>query len=720
MKLENMHSSVTGELHIRRFASVDRLLHWLVSGLLLWSIGLAALYAISFNWRRSIGMLVGWEGMGAVILGWALALAVTGFAICTARRQTAFPRSWFLLILIGTSLLIRATLVLLLVSPWTSDFQRMWGAACEMLANGDFHAYSIIHQRALPILVPTAWLFHGWQPGVIAVNLGLVGVLLLAVYDLLRIVRGERAAQVATLLLAAAPEPLISVTLPSHDFYGLVFFALFVWALVRAIRSRGIVHFSAWTSMSSLFVVLLDVQRNTGLIVLAMLALLAVLALPAAWASKGAWTRNKARRLVACAVGIAIFFSLGMHLLDRAGLLWGSVDAPANYHSAALGNVPYHYYVGKHSVHANLMNGIATHGTSLSSGTWSWMQTFQGNFLGRADDQWDTDLAFTLVKSDFALQPLKRLENAKARAKMLFSLNGEMAFYYLQSPVGSFNSGAIFLSYSAAYTVAVGWLTLIGLFFLFPRRIDAGLGPILLYPVLIAISLLLLFESQERYVFPIWLSFAAVVGMASWRKPVRVAPLRVASTCLLGLLVPVPVLFALIAFTGWTTLAHVYKEKDGRVLADWRVQAGSHEIALRRLDGRAMLPRYPKSWFPGFGKLAFDLQLQPPSTPEQTVTATTQVCANSNRTGFAFYFYTPYRKPQDKPGLELQVWSDGKLRRQITLPESPRTELVRIADAIPANRCGAIDLRLISHSPSGDASWQKTAKVEIYFPHMIR
>lgn len=718
MKLSTLHLSEAGVLRARKIGRFDRLLHWLTSGLLIWSLGLGALYAISFNWQRSINMLIGWRGTCAVLLGWVLALAVAFFALRLARRKEAVSRLWFLLALIGISLLVRASLVLLLVSPWTSDFQSMWRAAGEMLLTRDFHAYSPIHQRALPILVPTAWLFHGWQPGVIAVNLGLVGVLLLAVYDLLRIVRGERAAQVTTLLLAAAPEPLISVTLPSHDFYGLVFFVLFAWALVRAIRTNAIAYAGAWTFASASFLVLIDMQRNTGPIVLILLALLSLLALPAAWGAKGIRTRGNARRLLACIFGITVLFSAGTNLLGRAGLLWGSIDPPVNYHSVALDNVPYHYFVGKQSTHANMMNGIATHGTSMSSGDWTWMQTFQRNFLEREGDQWDTDLAFTLIRSDFALQPLKRIENIEARAKRLFSLNRQLYFYYTQPPEGTFNTGAIVLAYSAAYTVIIGWLTVLGLFFLFPRRLDASLGPILLYPVFIALSLLILFESQERYVLPVWLSFAVVIGVASWRKPRRIAPLHVVSTYILGLLVPT--LFALAVVVGWATLTHIYQENSGRVLADWQVRAGSHEVALQRLGSHAALPRYQNSWFPGFGKLAFDLQLQSQSTPEQTVTATTQVCANSDRTGFAFYFYTPYRKQQDKPGLELQVWSDGKLRRQIALPESPRTELVRIADAIPANRCGAIELRLISHSPSGDASRKKTAKVEIYFPHMVR
>lgn len=717
MKPATQPPSEAGVPRTRKAGSFDRLLHWLVSGLLIWSLGLGALYAISFNWQRSISMLIGWKGACAVILGWLPAIAIAIFSIYIARRKVAFSRPWFLLVLIGISLLVRASLVLLLVSPWTSDFQRMWGVAGEMLTAGDFHAYSIIHQRALPILVPAAWLFHGWQPGVIAVNLGLVAVLLLAVYDLLRTVRGERAAQVTTLLVAAAPEPLISVTLPSHDFYGLVFFALFAWALVRAIHTSGAMRVTAWLSASGLFLVLLDLQRNTGLIALALVALLALLALPAAWGAKGLRTRARARRLVVCAVSLAIFFAVGMNLLGRAGFLWGSVEAPANFHSAALGNVPYRYYVGKRSVHANMMNGIATHGTSLSSGSWSWMQTFQSNFLGRADDRWDTDLAFTLMKSDFALQPMARLENAAARAKLLFSLNSEMSFYYLLSPPDSLTPGAIFLSYSAAYTIAIGWLAIVGLFFLFPRRMDADLAPILLYPILIAASLLLLFESQERYVFPIWLSFAVVIGVASWRKPERISPLRITSTYLLGLLVPV--LFALAAFVGWAALAHAYREGDGRILANWRVQAGSHELVLQHPDGHASLPRYPKSWFPGFGELAFDLQLQPLSGPEQAVSASTRVCISSDRTAFAFYVYSPYRRKGGDGELELQVWSDGKLRRQISLPQSSRTELVRIADAIPANHCGEIDIRLISHHLPVK-TWQKAAKVEIYFPHMSR
>jgi hypothetical protein len=655
-----------------------------------------------------------------------LAFAAVGFAGYLARRRQPLSPRWFIPIAFFVALAIRLVYYFTIDPVWVSDFKTYWQVA-NVLADADhYHVVSIYQQRALPYLTPLVELF-GSSPDVVKLaNIAVLSLVQLLGYDVVRRCHGHPAAQCFTVLWLAAPEPLYSSLIPSHDLVATAQIAIVVWLATLAVvrgpgkKTRANLGLLLLTPPIAIMLVALELQRGIGLILLATLVAVGIagVAISSRFRSLFGSDSREPRRLLLLAVLSLPLYALVMQAIVKADLTIKPAAATAG-----------------------MLRYTTAHVTSLSDGSYKWMVAFHDTFSSvyAKDNDRLADLRQSLALSDFEDGPAHRAENAIKRMEKLYFLGGSFPFYVAGGDRSDLPDVIQSLRlYDSAFALWFAGLTLVGLLRLMTRpRFPLMAGVLMVLIAAVTLSLALMAENQPRYLYMIWFVGAATAAFGTARP----RPLINDSIVIGGFIawrsalwvVAQSFVFVALAWTvAWLALASFYDAGTGRIISGWRLSlhqpsepapAPDWANSLLNAESDVLRARHGKHKRPlpkRFGNLA--LMLQFPGIPrvDDRVDAQRRVCARGDRDDISFFVYMPYKNMKRKGAFELQVSVDGDVKWKMPLPHAVRPEAIDIKDAMKPGTCAMVTFTLLSHVSHSSDSWRRASRVEVFFPRLVQ
>lgn len=608
------------------------------------------------------------------------AAAVLALGVWLARRREPLPPWPFVLATTAIALGVRFAYTGAVETVWTNDFLLYWDTAKQQVASGNYAVISLYNERTLPVLVPLILLF-GPDPGhVIVANIATLTMIQLAGYDLLRRMVSHQAAQAFSVAFIAAPIPLFALTIPSHDLWAMGYCAVALWlcAVVLSHRRRHGTRLAvAVAGALALVCLLMEIQRGIGLLLAAAMLLAALMGWLARRGDPPADRRPVLTLLLVCAAALAAQWPLGA-LVGKLDLR--AADEPGHrIHMAA-------YYT--------------SNGTSMGNGTWGWMDGFRREFTEplRTDDPERLEqLSRSLVLSDWAEQPLKRLDNVADRLAGLFVLDNSNFWYFsegdpsLAKPLGWLRLYSLFVSLGFTLALGAGLLRML-------------LGALPSVPVLaglvltsvVALALCSFSENQPRYLMLLWFTGLLFLAEATGRRSEpRTASLR------LGAVMAVAVALGWLGLIAALLLPAraLYGPEDGRILGDWtRVSTGAETGALP-----ITADPNPYVHVTDPGELAVVLRPGEPGVQQPLCVAA------GGRDDFAFFLRARAAQPGD--ALVVRFGDAGPHRFELAAADGKAVDL-RVPDLGEGGQCGTLSMALESSGRTPDA------RAEVFFPRL--
>lgn len=681
---------------------------------LLLAVVAGLLYSFQSNGRAAIEML---DAHGALIhwptLVWLSfpALAIFLFALRIAARKEPFPEWRYIVVTTVVALALRGIYVAIFDATWMSDFRDYWLIAVDKASRGDLTADGVYAQRALPVLYPIARLF-GAHPGAVEVaNIGMLTLTQWLGYGIVRRFASRQSAQAFALIFLFTPVPLYSTLIPSHDLWGMFFTAAAFWFLGLALSASRDQH-RWWLRVvvsglcASVFIVLLQLQRGLGTLLLVSLVLVS-LAFPflkkSGWQDKSSVVRNLWLVTLACTLGVV--------MLTRQAEI-AHVQAPKNSQSERL----YASY-------------FASQANSFGNGGYWWYRWFRQNFADSLAMEQLQSFKASVVVSDWIIQPEARLASAGSRMKTLYKTSD--TWWYFRGPDKKYpNASAILGCFGIVFSFAFS-MVLIPSILHAASKVSKTSPVVLIMGVFMgAMTLALSFfaETQPRYSYSIW--FIGTIYIAMWMSEVKRPLITQKAAAELGVRVATTVaFFALGLFLAWVIAALVYREGDGRIVTDWAVSyirkgiPASVEAAYRSLQ-TTPLTGFQTAPRPVLTPIASGMAaiLEFPEIPSKTdrLELSKKICRNEESpAGFSYYLYAPYEGKRAVDAFFVTVSVDGKVLSQVGIPTSREMKFIHVPAAFSGQRCQSLKISLISNVEAGkNKSWQRASRAEIYFPHL--
>lgn len=644
-----------------------------------------------------------------IALAASMALGVGLLFVLVVRKETPYPWQFFLPASLVVAAILYGTYVSSIQVDWVSDFGGMWRYAVEMVQGGDYSVQHIYHERSLPVLVPLIELFgpHKWL--VPAVNVCMLLAIQLAGYDLLRRIAGHRAAQGFVVLWVGAMEPVMALPITSHDIWGLFYLVAFLWGF-RALNDRleasgsSKMRYSAWFGAGVLVLAgvltLLDMQRE-----LAPFVGLGLLIAGAVLAVRRNGDKPRLRTELTVVASILVAFIALSTATKAAGYMLTSEQ-------------------GKGLAEIRM----GAYGSSLANGRYVQGQLIADAFFRPLDQQTRTDLVRSIPLSDLALQGWKRGGNVVYRALGQARLGSQYFFYHSNAKARWGWMVPLARLYNTCYSLV---LAAIGLWLVLPvlRRAASidGLAQLAFLSTL-AGALLLVGESQPRYIFPVWFVIPQVAALALASRPALVArPVPVAGAW--GWDVTRGIVLLCAAFLLFSLCFRLaYDESAGRILSGWKPgnEGGQPAPASdwfqdnQHLSAQSIREESKDTRQSGFGELALVLKFPGLADAGAATFASRRICIESDRDALDFFYFMPYQNPRARNAFTLEVMVDGQRRWQASLPGTTAPVHVRISRILPHGGCGELKFRLIANKALQRESWTRASQVDVYFPRLVR
>lgn len=638
-------------------------------------------------------------------LAGVLAFGVSAAFVRVVGRARAFEPRAFLVCSLAAAAILYGIYVSSIQVTWVSDFKGMWEHATRMVARGDYAVHDIYNERALPVLVPLILLF-GAKPTIVPIaNIGMLLAIQLLGYDLVRRIAGHRAAQGFVVLWIGAMEPVMALPITSHDIWGLLYLVLFLWGY-RVLNDRWEVALHRgrrWllcvgVVLLAAVLTLLDMQRE-----LAPFVILGFVLAGGLLALRNGPVEKRLRRALLIAASIFLLNMSMAAALKSCGFKMTSEQ-------------------GK----SLLQIRLGAYGSSLSNGRYDQGQVIVKTFFDTVDPMTRDDLVRSIPLSDFALQPAARFDNLLYRVRGQATLGSQYYFYQAQAKSRWEWLMPMTRAYNISYAIALAALSL---WLVLPllRRVDGidALAQVALLSVLVGV-LLVVGESQPRYVFPLWfiLPQLSAVALATRLQPggTVLAPWSWEQTR--------GALLLLAAFcVGSLALRALYHERNGRILSGWspRLDGVAADIPpsrwfapQQRLSATAIRSQIRDTRRFGFGDLALVVKFPGLAPPTASTGAEKRICASNARRALDFYYYMPYQNARAAGSFTFEVLLDGRRRWSVPLPGTVAIQHVRIDRLLRPEQCGMVGFRLISNRGIPSASWVAASQVDVYFPRLVR
>jgi hypothetical protein len=434
-------------------------------------------------------------------------LSLTGIALAfliPILWPTQVRDRWFLAL---ASLVLAAAKIMYVSGvemPPISDFERMWAVSGKMIEHGlPPEGITIHYERSIPYLLPLRAVFGPESSSYSVANVitGLASSLL--TYALARRWFGRKAARVAFVLSACAIETWMAAEIPTHDIPGAFFALLGITLYVFSLdwwRAGRVKLAAISTGIFGVVALLLDLQRTTGMFLIATCAFFGIASIltgPASMQTKD--NRWPTLRRLSWVISIFLILPFGVYtLLDTVLVKKGlAIDG------SKVGN------------RRALVLVAAT--DSWADASWGHYQQNYNAPYKHLTLQWGKFAATKLV-SDTARFPLSRMSLYIRKARSLFDLGTQTGFYISGAQIAGGTKIDLTLelrvlqtnrTFSFAFLIvfAVGVMRLFGTG---DPQIEWFVG--IAYLALISCALLFFSEVQPRYLYPIWYFGAIYVG----------------------------------------------------------------------------------------------------------------------------------------------------------------------------------------------------------------
>lgn len=653
----------------------------------------------------------------------ALAVAVLILTLYLADRPKPIRPAWFLVGSVAALLLLHVVYALAVDLSFVSDFRGYWSSAQELAAQDNLEVGNSIHrQRAIPFLWPLMEIIGPSHVGLMSLNALMLCVVMLSGYDLLRRTLSHQVAQAFSVLWIAAPEPLLASGIPSHDVTAAAMFAAALWLNGVVLLGRNGLRVG-WrgTVISGLVLgavlFALDMARGSGigwLMLASGVGVLAVLLIAPMGRFASPEQPQPRVRLLALQLGVgAVVLLVLLVMASASGLrIKGS------------------------SQESLRLRAGTPHQTSLSDGSYRFVMRFHTAFnadLMKHPEAFQAQ-ASSIARSEFLDRPLARIWSTLGRISGLSRLGSQQYFYLSkraeQPP--SLITGAI--QYNTFYTVVFSLLALFGLAKLLraPLQSPVILQQAALIGALI-LALVVLRESQPRYIFPIWM-IGAVIAAAGLQRGVRV-PSRLSINLMrgVGYIVLATGLMLGLAFAAWLLLSATYGIGDGRVISGWRFaqnttpvlsgalideQRAATDVLNINLDGSPAKGRHP--YMVSFDTLSVKLAFFQPVNSGTSASANKRVCVDSPQPlALTFQYYMPFKRVDKKGAFTLSLLADQQRVWSAPLPNAALPTRVTTPALFGRDkRCIDLTFKLTSNHDLKSESWVRASKVEIFYPHL--
>ena len=652
-----------------------------------------------------------------------LALAVLILTLYLADRPQPVKPAWFLAGSITAMLLLHLAYAMAVDLTFVSDFRGYWSSAQLLAAQDNLEVGNSIHrQRAIPFLWPLTEIFGPSHAALMALNTAMLCAVMLFGYDLLRRTLGHQVAQAFSVLWLAAPEPLLASGIPSHDVTATAMFAAALWLNGVVLLGRnGLAVGWRGTAISGMVLggvlFALDMARGSGIGWLMLASGLGVLVVLLVATLPGATPHDPPRfRLKPLALQLGVAAVVLLVLLALASATGLRIEGSSQQTLRLRAGTP--------------------HQTALSDGSYRFVMRFHTAF--NADLMKDPEAfeaqAASIARSEFLDRPLARIWSTLGRISGLSRL-GSQQYFYLAKRADQ-PPGLVFLAgqYNTFYVIVLSLLALYGLAKLIraPLRSPVILQQAALISALI-LALVVMRESQPRYIFPIWM-IGAVIAAAGLHRGQSVHS-SLSSNLLRGVgyvALAVGLMLGL-AFAAWLLLFATYGAQDGRVITGWRfadngaqvhsgklidVQRATTDVLNIDLQG-AQIKGRGRSMV-SFDNLSVKLAFFQPVESGATVSAGKHLCIDGEQPmAFTFQYYMPFKRVDKKGAFTLSLMADQQRVWSVPLPNAALPTRVSTPALLGAHKkCVDLVFELTSNQRLTSESWIRASRVEVFYPHL--
>lgn len=436
----------------------------------------------------------------------AIALVLALLVLAARRWPEAWLDSPFLLVVGVAVILLKLAYVQAVGMEPYSDFAEMWSMASRVVGGGLGHAFAdprnlmeaTYLERIVPYLLPLRWLF-GPEPSAYGIPNVLTGtVCSVLVYALTRDWFGRSAARAAFVVSLVAVETWLAAEIPTHDIPGALYaiagVALYV-RLSRLMDAHRIAPALIVSLLLGLVTLLLEQQRNTGLLMLASGGLLGA----STPLLDGREVTPLGRRAVA-ATTLFLVIPLTVFLLGKGVLIAARLAVPTQTLEPV-----------------RAMN-LAACTESWSDGSWGHIHQNYELRYGAQPIHWQR-LAVVRFASDTLHSPLARLSSYLRKARILFDLGSQTYFYVTNASLPGQRTIDVameqrVLLVSRCFTIFFLTSFLLGCRrFVRLRAVPIMVWLPLFYLSMVSTLLILLGPVQPRYLFQLWYLGAGYAGL---------------------------------------------------------------------------------------------------------------------------------------------------------------------------------------------------------------
>ena len=621
----------------------------------------------------------------------------------------------FLAVFVG--LCLKLAYVYLMDVKLVSDFESMWKIVTETITTGWPERITSVHQqRVLLFYVPLARLF-GNSPLVYKIgNVVLLMLSSLLSFSLARRWFGENAARASLFLILLVPETFFNSCIPTHDIPGALLFLCSLWLLDTLLLR---VDKKSWMAglITSLFlgisVEFLEIQRSTSLVFwLAVLMFIAYRASqtrgisPSDMPKKIPLILNRHAYLILLFVFFSFLASKGVYfLLESNGLI---LNDKAKSKGAIF--------------------DLVRSTDSWDTGEYSYQWNNYYPYLKKGNT-YNSSIAVNKILSDFYYNSFDRISNCSMRAKKLYALGSQAYFYYgmnIQLPSSRLKGRKIsdFLTNHNLVFVLFFEIAFIlsSILMLITNRINPRAFPSLLTLSFLSGALLVLVESQPRYIYPIW--FIAPMLMAA-QIGARPGPQTNQGQRNLKeniiVLIRGALIFLTIAcflFSAVHLFAH-FSERRYLDMAEWARPRSNYRVENAKKYFRKIQSKYE-------GQRHLRLTLGNARVPEKgdrvSASHTYQVNDDALRK-FRVAVYPPYRATRLSHAAEtfsVLILINGRVAERFPLRTTKYARWFEIENIIPEDRKVKIKFVVETNLDAPDDSWQKLSLTNFEFAQLMK
>jgi hypothetical protein len=649
-----------------------------------------------------------------------LYVLLIGVLFVLIARKSVFKRmstKTFVFLAVFVGLCLKLAYVYLMDVKLVSDFQSMWGIVTETITSGWPEKVTQLHQqRVLLFYVPLGRIF-GNSP--LVYKIGNVVVLMLSSllsFSLARRWFGESVARASLFLILFVPETFFNLCIPTHDIPGAFLFLCSLWMLDTLLLS---VDKKSWISclITGLFLGIslefLEIQRGTSRVFWpAILMFIAYRASQTQEISqkdrpeKVPLFLSKRASLILLFVGFSFLASKGVHFLMESNGLILSDQAKS-----------------KDAIFDFLRTS-----DSWDAGEYSYQWKNYSPYL-KTGDTFNSSIAVNKILSDTYYNSFDRISNCLARAKRLYRLGSQFYFYYgnsLQLPSSRLKGEHIaeFLTdhnmvFVLFFEVA---FILSSILMLITNRINPRAFPSLLTLSFFSGALLILGESQPRYMYPIWFIAPMLIAAQLGARPglqTNQGQRRIKEN--IFILMKGALIFLAIAcflFSAVHVFAH-FSERRYLDMAEWARPRSNYRVENAKKYFRIIQSKYES-------QRHFRLTLGNARVPQKgdRVSARHAYQVNDDAPRkFRVAVYPPYRVPNISHAAEtfsVLILINDRVAARFPLRTTKYARWFEIENIIPEDRKVKIEFIVETNLDTPDDSWQMLSLANFEFAQLMK